>query len=80
MIGDGLGSWSELIRRASLAEGARNLIAMGRMASKFSTARSVTTSAWAGLVVARVSARSEITLTLVNVRDRAASRRKVDFL
>src|SRR5580658_1146290 len=68
--------WAVLIRRARRPVGATNDAAVGRMASKRSTARRVTT--WK--VVERVSARAFCILTLVNVRARVTSRRKAAFL
>ena len=70
------GRWLELIRRARRPAGATKEAATGRIVSKRSTARRVTTSAW----VVRVSARAEVILMSVNVSARASSRRKVAFL
>jgi hypothetical protein len=73
-------SWPAPISRAMPAPGARNRMAKGRALSKRSTALRVTMSAWGGFGLRRVSARSDITFTSINVRDRAASRRKAAFL
>ena len=73
------GSWLDPMSRASRPDGLTRRAAMGRIASKRSTARRVTTSA-AGVMSARVSARAVITLTSVNIRVRTTSRRKVAFL
>src|SRR6267378_2027725 len=75
------GSWAAPISRARVPLRARRVTAWGRMASKCSTARRVTTSARGKSGrAARTSARSVITLMLVNVSARATSRRKVAFL
>jgi hypothetical protein len=75
------GSWADPISKAMIPRGARKAAAWGRILSKCSTARRVTRSArksfWR---VARDSARSLITLILVNVSARVTSRRKVAFL
>ena len=64
-----------------MAFAARKVAAWGRMVSKCSTALRVTTSAWGwSLRVRMVSARSVITLMLVNVSARDTSFRKADFL
>src|SRR5437870_3040345 len=73
------GSWLDPISRARRPDGLTRRAATGRIASKRSTARRVTTSA-AGVVSVRVSARAVITLTSVNVRARITSRRKAAFL
>src|SRR5580658_6685791 len=75
------GIWAVLINKARRPLGARKVTAWGRMVSKRSTARRVTTSAWEKSVSATTaSARSMITLTSVNVRARATSFRKAAFL
>ena len=75
------GIWADPMSTARVALGAKKVTAWGRMVSKCSTARKVTTSArgQSGRT-ARTSARSVITLTLVNLSARAASRRKAAFL
>ena len=78
---DGRGSWEAPIRRARVPSLVRKFTATGRMASKCSTALNVTSlvrgkSVWAE----RASARSLITLMLVNVSARDTSLRNADFL
>src|SRR5215467_5457158 len=72
-------SWDAPIRKARRPAGARRLVAIGTMSAKCSTARRVTQAA-AGMRAPRVSARPVITLTSINVRARANSRRKAAFL
>src|ERR1700676_1342112 len=75
------GIWAAPISRARVPLGARRGTAWGGMVSKGSTARGVTTSVGGKSGrAARTSARSVITLMLVNVRARATSRRKAAFL
>src|ERR1039458_10300965 len=69
--------WAELIRRARRPEWATSPTAVGRIASKRSTARRVTVSK---TVPVRVSARAICILTSVNVSARATSRRNAAFL
>ena len=68
--------WEEAIRRARRPVGATRRAAIGRMFSKRSTARRVTTSKVDG---GRVSARTFCISMSVNVRARVTSRRKVAF-
>ena len=67
----------ELISRARRPDGASSEAATGRMESKRSTARRVTTLKLAG---GRISARAFCISTSVNVRARATSRRNAAFL
>src|ERR1700733_1358961 len=81
VLGISFGSWDAPISRARVDWPARNLRAWGKMASRCSTALRVTTSAWGRSGRAEISsARSLITLMLVNVRARDTSFRKADFL
>ena len=70
-------SWASPIRRAKRPAGATRVAAVGTIWSKCSTARRVTTSNEA---VGKDSARAVCILMSVNIRVRAISRRKVDFL
>ena len=73
-------SWAVVINMARVPLGAKKVTALGRMVSRRSTARRVTTSAWELRRGARTSARPVITLMLVNVSARATSLRKAAFL
>src|SRR5208282_2539306 len=72
--------WGVVISKARVPLAARKVTAWGRMVSKRSTARRVTTSAWERRVGARAWTRPVNTLMLVNVSARATSRRKTAFL
>src|SRR5229473_4429504 len=75
------GIWVAPISSARVAWGARRVKAWGRMVLKCSTARRVTTSVRGKSGrAARASARSVITVMLVNVSARATSLRKAAFL
>ena len=73
------GSCDLPISRARRPPRATKAAAIGRIVSKCSTARAVTTSKLAGLFAARDSARVVCISISVNVMERVTSRRKTDF-